>query len=253
MQLIDFILNIDVHLAQLMASYGVWVYGIIFAIIFIETGAVVMPFLPGDSLIFAAGAFAAATHMNILVLMLIMPLAAILGDMVNYLIGRHLGSKLLERDDGRFIKKKHLHETQAFFDRHGGKAIILARFVPFVRTFAPFVAGVGHMDYKHFESYNIIGAFIWTWGFLILGYFFGNIPFVKENFSLVIIGIIVVSVLPAIWSAIQSKLPKRSVYTQPEALIDVEDEVELEDLAETFEAEISEKDASDSLDFESIR
>lgn len=253
MALIDFILNIDIHLAELMASYGMWVYGIIFAIIFVETGAVVMPFLPGDSLIFAAGAFAAATHMNILVLIIIMPLAAILGDMVNYMIGRYLGSKLLERDNDRFIKKKHLHETQAFFDRHGGKAIILARFVPFVRTFAPFVAGVGHMNYKHFEFYNIIGGFIWTWGFLLLGYFFGNIPFVKDNFSLVILGIILISVLPAAWTAISNKLSKRSVYTDPDALVGVEDEVEIEDLAEIFNAEASTPASAENLGTDSNR
>lgn len=205
MQLVDFIVHIDVHLGTLLSTYGVWVYAILLAILFLETGLVVTPFLPGDSLIFAAGAFAATGHLNLIVMLILLPVAAVLGDASNYLIGKYFGTKLLENEKQRFIKKKHLDETHAFFDRHGGKTIILARFVPFVRTFAPFVAGIGHMSYAHFAAYNIVGGVIWTWLFLLVGYFFGNIPFVKANFSLVIMGFIFVSLVPLIVAAIKKR------------------------------------------------
>lgn len=210
MQLVDFILNIDVHLGELLSTYGTWVYAILFAILFFETGLVVTPFLPGDSLIFAAGAFAATGHLSLPVMAILLPLAAILGDASNYLIGKYFGTRLLERDNERFIKKKHLDDTHAFFERHGGKTIILARFVPFIRTFAPFVAGIGHMSYRHFAAYNVVGGILWSELFLFVGYFFGNIPFVKHNFSLVIMGFIFISVIPLFVGAFQKKFGKKS-------------------------------------------
>lgn len=206
MQLVDFIVHIDVHLGTLLQTYGVWVYAILFAILFLETGLVVTPFLPGDSLIFAAAAFAASGHLNLVVMIILLPIAAIAGDASNYMIGKYFGTKLLERDHERFIKKKHLEETQTFFDKHGGKTIILARFMPFIRTFAPFVAGIGHMSYKHFAAYNVVGGILWTWLFLVVGYFFGNIPFVKANFSLVIMGFIFISMVPIFVGAIKKRI-----------------------------------------------
>lgn len=206
MQLVDFILHIDVHLGELLSTYGIWVYAILFAILFLETGLVVTPFLPGDSLIFAAGAFAATGHLNIVVMLILLPIAAVAGDASNYLIGKYFGTRLLERDHERFIKKKHLDDTHAFFDRHGGKTIIFARFVPFVRTFAPFVAGIGHMSYAHFAAYNVVGGFLWTWLFLVVGYFFGNIPIVRDNFSLVIMAFIFISLVPLMVGAVKKKM-----------------------------------------------
>lgn len=219
MQLVDFILHIDVHLGELLSTYGIWVYAILFAILFLETGLVVTPFLPGDSLIFAAGAFAATGHLNIVVMLILLPIAAIAGDASNYLIGKYFGTKLLSRDNERLIKKKHLDDTHAFFDRHGGKTIIFARFVPFVRTFAPFVAGIGHMSYAHFAAFNVVGGILWTWLFLIVGYFFGNIPVVKANFSLVIMGFILISLVPLIVAGIKKKMAPAKVEAsvQPEA------------------------------------
>lgn len=210
MQLVDFILNIDVHLGELLSTYGTWVYAILFAILFFETGLVVTPFLPGDSLIFAAGAFAATGHLSLPIMAILLPLAAIVGDASNYLIGKYFGTRLLERDNERFIKKKHLDDTHAFFERHGGKTIILARFVPFIRTFAPFVAGIGHMSYRHFAAYNVVGGILWSELFLLVGYFFGNIPFVKHNFSLVIMGFIFISVIPLFVGALQKKFGKKN-------------------------------------------
>ncbi|MEG2311706.1 MAG: DedA family protein, partial [Bacilli bacterium] len=195
--LIDFILNIDVHLGELISNYGAETYLILFIIIFCETGLVIMPFLPGDSLIFAAATFAEFGSLNIFILFFIILIAAILGDTVNYHIGKYFSNKLYKLDNNRFIKKKHIETTQHFFEKHGGKSIVLARFVPIVRTFAPFVAGIGNMSYKRFLSYNIIGAISWVSLFIFVGYFFGNIPFVKDNFSVVIIAIIFLSILPA--------------------------------------------------------
>lgn len=201
MFIVDFILNIDQNLATLVSQYGVWVYAIIFGIIFLETGLVITPFLPGDSLIFAAGALAAlpSSSVKFPVIFLVMPIAAILGDACNYAIGHKFGVVLLDRFEGRLIKAEHIEQTNAFFDKHGGKTIILARFVPFVRTFAPFVAGIGQMEYRKFGLFNIAGGLLWTWGFLLLGFFFGNIPVVKENFEVVILGIVFISIVPMLF------------------------------------------------------
>lgn len=205
--IIDFILHIDVHLGQLIASYGVVTYVILFVIIFIETGLVVTPFLPGDSLLFAAGAFAALGSLNVFFLLVLLVLAAFLGDTANYWIGHFFGEKLIANPKIP-IKKSHIEKTQNFFAKHGGKTIILARFVPIVRTFAPFVAGIGKMSYGRFISFNIIGGIAWVTLFVLAGYFFGNIPGVKHNFSLVIFGIILVSIVPMAIEFIRSKLKR---------------------------------------------
>ncbi len=196
-QLLDIVLHLNRHLAELVTDYGVWVYGILFLIVFCETGLVVTPFLPGDSLLFAVGALSAtgALHLGWSIALLI--LAAILGDTVNYWIGRLLGEKL-QRRFPRLVKREHLDRTHAFFEKYGGKTIIIARFVPIVRTFAPFVAGAGDMSYRRFMVYNVVGAVLWVVLCTVGGFFFGNLPFVKKNFSAVILGIIVVSILPAI-------------------------------------------------------
>ncbi len=208
MELIDFILHVDDHLLEFITQYGVWIYAILFLIIFVETGLVVMPFLPGDSLLFAAVALAASTSgMDPWVLIPLLFLAAVLGDTLNYHIGRYIGPRVFEIES-RFINKKHLIATQQFFAKHGGKTIIFARFVPFARTFAPFVAGAGKMNYKYFLSYNVIGAFLWITSFVILGYMFGNMPIVKDNFTHLIFGIIIISVLPGIIGFIRQKLKK---------------------------------------------
>jgi len=191
--IIDFVLHIDVHLGEIINTFGLWTYAILFVIIFIETGLVVTPFLPGDSLLFAAGALTSSLHvMDIKLLYLLMVIAAIAGDTANYWIGRFFGPKVF----ARFIKQKYLDQTHAFYEKHGGKTIFLARFVPIIRTFAPFVAGVGKMSYGHFISYNIIGGIVWPAIMLFGGYFFGRIEFVQKNFSLVAIGIIIVSFIP---------------------------------------------------------
>ena len=203
--MIDFILNIDVHLGELISTYGVLVYGILFMIVFLETGLVVTPFLPGDSLLFAAGAFAALGSLNISMLLVLLTIAAIIGDTVNYWIGHFFGDQMIANPRIP-IRKEHIDKTNAFFAHHGGKTIILARFVPFVRTFAPFVAGIGKMHYSTFISYNIIGGLAWVSLFTLAGYFFGNIPAVKHNFTLVIFGIIFLSVAPMLWHFIQTKL-----------------------------------------------
>lgn len=210
LQLIDFILNIDEHLSVFLADYGMWIYGILFLIIFVETGLVVMPFLPGDSLLFAVGALAAFTGaLNPALLIALMFMAAVLGDTLNYHIGKYIGPKVFEKDY-RFINKDHLLKTQAFFDKHGGKTIVIARFLPFIRTFAPFVAGAGSMNYKKFLSYNVIGGFLWIASFVLLGYFFGNQPAIKENFTYVIFGIIGFSILPVVIGFIKQKTSSTS-------------------------------------------
>lgn len=208
MELLDFILHVDAHLLEFITDYGVWIYAILFLIIFVETGLVVMPFLPGDSLLFAAGALAASTGaMNPYVLVILLFTAAVLGDTLNYHIGKFIGPRVFEIES-RFINKKHLTYTQKFFEKHGGKTIIFARFVPFARTFAPFVAGAGHMNYKYFLSFNVIGAICWVGSFVTLGYLFGNMPIVKDNFTHLIFGIIIISVLPGIIGFIRQKLKK---------------------------------------------
>ena len=212
MELIDFILHVDDHLLEFITNYGIWIYGILFLIIFVETGLVVMPFLPGDSLLFAAGALAASTGaMDPWLLGLLLFIAAVLGDTLNYHIGKYIGPRVFEIES-RFINKNHLINTQKFFDKHGGKTIIFARFVPFARTFAPFVAGASSMNYKYFLSYNVIGAFCWIGSFITLGYLFGNMPIVKDNFTYLIFGIIILSVLPGVIGFIRHKFfPKKDL------------------------------------------
>ena len=199
---IDLVLHIDRYLGELIQQFGPWMYVLLFLIIFCETGLVVTPFLPGDSLLFAVGAFCALPPPNNLslgVLLLILPVAAILGDTVNYWIGARVGPRIFRGENVRFLNRKHLERTHEFYERYGGKTIILARFMPIVRTFAPFVAGMGKMTYRKFMSYNVIGGLVWIVSFLLLGYFFGNMPVVKKNFSLVILAIIILSILPAVF------------------------------------------------------
>lgn len=203
--IIDFILHIDQHLTELAAQYGVWIYGILFLIIFCETGLVVMPLLPGDSLLFAAGSIAAIGKMNIHLMVVLLIIAAILGDAVNFMVGKFFGEKLFANPNSKIFKQSHLQKTQQFYAKHGGKTIILARFIPIVRTFAPFVAGMGHMTYHHFLAYNVIGGVLWVTLFSYLGYFFGNLPIVKDNLSLVLVAIIVLSILPGIVEIIRHK------------------------------------------------
>ena len=210
---IDFLLHLDAHLADLIGQYGLWTYLILFGIIFAETGFVVTPFLPGDSLIFAAAALA-GLHPDVLnpvFIFLLLSFAGILGDSVNYAIGHAIGPRVF-REDVRFLKREYLDRTHAFFEKYGGKTIILARFMPIIRTFAPFVAGVGAMTYGKFLAYNIAGGMLWVALFTTLGYFFGNIPAVQENFTLVIIAIVFLSVLPPIYELLRShKKPKQAV------------------------------------------
>ena len=215
--LIDLFLHIDKHLATVIQYFGMWSYVVLFGVIFIETGLVIMPFLPGDSLLFAAGALSASVEaFNIVTLWLLMTVAAFLGDTVNYWIGHTIGSKVFDPNFqfsifnfqiklNKFFKKEYLDKAQAFYDKHGGKAIVLARFVPIVRTFAPFVAGVGEMRYGKFISYNAVGGLTWVSLFTLGGYFFGNIPFVKHNFELVVVAIVLVSVVPMVWEWWKSK------------------------------------------------
>ena len=201
---IDFILHIDVHLATIVSQYGGWTYGILFLIIFCETGLVVTPFLPGDSLLFATGALAAATDLNVVVLFFLLTVAAILGDAVNYWIGKTVGEKLF---DGRirYLKREHLDRTHAFYEKYGGKTIVIARFVPIVRTFAPFVAGMGSMSYGKFAMYNVSGGILWIGSLLFAGFLFGNLPIVRDNFGLVIIAIIILSILPAVIEIVRGR------------------------------------------------
>lgn len=196
--IIDFILNIDQHLQILAADYGLWIYAILFLIIFCETGLVVTPLLPGDSLLFAAGGLAAIGEMNVHLMVVILVIAAILGDATNFYIGKYFGHRLFANPDSKIFRRSYLEKTHAFYTKHGGKTIILARFVPIVRTFAPFVAGMSNMNYAQFSRYNIIGALLWVPIFSYLGYFFANIPIVRDNLSLVLIAIILLSVLPGV-------------------------------------------------------
>ena len=208
-QIIDFVLHLDKHLGEIVRDYGVWTYAILFLIIFVETGVVVLPFLPGDSLLFAAGATAAlpGSPLNVWLLMGLLIVAAVLGDALNYHIGDYLGPRVF-RENSRFLKRAHLERTQAFYEKHGAKTIILARFIPIVRTFAPFVAGVGTMHYSKFLSYNLVGAVLWVVSLTSAGYFFGLIPVVQKNFSLVVLAIIVLSVLPVVWEFGKARFSK---------------------------------------------
>lgn len=191
-------IHLDKHLARLTEQYGSWTYGLLFVVVFCETGLVVTPFLPGDSLLFAAGAIAALGSLDISLLWLLLLVAAIGGDTVNYHLGYYLGPKVLRGESSWLFNKQHLERTHRFFERYGGKTIIIARFVPIVRTFAPFVAGIGSMSYRRFLFYNVTGGLAWVTSFLLAGYWFGNIGWVKDNFSIVILAIIFISILPAV-------------------------------------------------------
>jgi membrane-associated protein len=193
-------LHVDRHLVDVATAYGAWVYGLLFLIIFLETGVVVTPFLPGDSLLFATGALAAAGVIDIGTVLMLLTAAAILGDNMNYAIGRAIGPRVFT-EHSRLLKHEHLLRTQRFYAKHGGKTVVLARFVPIVRTFAPFVAGVGKMHYPRFLAFDVGGGVFWVWSFGLLGYYFGNQPIIKENFGLAIIGVIVISLLPVIFEA----------------------------------------------------
>ncbi|MDR2885383.1 MAG: DedA family protein [Rikenellaceae bacterium] len=201
----DFILHVDIHLAQMVTDYGTWIYALLFLIIFCETGLVVTPFLPGDSLLFAAGTLAALgeNDVNIHLMVLLLVVAAILGDAANYTIGRFFGERLFRNPDSKVFKRSYLEKTHAFYEKHGGNTIIIARFVPIVRTFAPFVAGMGHMSYKKFASFNVIGGVAWVCIFMYAGYFFGGLEFVRKNLSLLMLLIIVASVIPGVIEAIR--------------------------------------------------
>ncbi|MFN8321606.1 MAG: DedA family protein [Chitinophagales bacterium] len=203
---LDFFLHLDKHLADLLIQYGTLTYGILFLIIFVETGLIVMPLLPGDSLLFAAGALAAATgQLDITIIIPLLILAALLGDNVNYFVGKFFSKQIKSRERILFFKREYIEETEAFYKKHGGKTVIMARFVPIVRTVAPFVAGAGSMSYSKYITFCVTGAILWVAGITILGYQFGQVEFVKKNFEFVVLGIIGVSVLPILWQVIKSK------------------------------------------------
>ncbi|WP_058534533.1 DedA family protein [Legionella saoudiensis] len=206
-QLIDYILHIDIYLNTFVTTYGFWTYLALFAVIFCETGLIVTPFLPGDSLLFAAGSIAAQpdNSFNIIILFMLLFIASVLGNQLNFLIGRALGPRIFSANESWLLNKKHLHDAHVFYEKHGGKTIIFARFLPIIRTFAPFVAGIGTMKVLHFSLYNVVSALLWIGGLLSLGYFLGSIPVVKANFVLVIYGIIFVSLLPAFLALVNKK------------------------------------------------
>jgi membrane-associated protein len=206
---IDFFLHLDRHLGLVISTYGPYTYGLLFTIILLETGLVVTPLLPGDSLLFAAGTFAAQGSLNVGALFVLLTVAAILGDTLNYAIGHYLGPKVFHYPKSRFFNPEHLRKTHAFYERYGGKTIIIARFVPIIRTFAPFVAGIGAMSYLRFLAYNVVGGVAWVALCLFSGYFFGNLELVKKNFSLVILAIIVISVMPALIELLRHRRESR--------------------------------------------
>jgi membrane-associated protein len=210
-QFLDFLLHAENHLVEFIQNYGIWIYALLFAIIFCETGLVVTPFLPGDSLLFAVGALAARPDIGLRfeVVTPLLLLAAIIGDSVNYAIGKWIGPRVFHFESNRFFNRDHLLKAHAFYEKYGGRAIILARFVPIVRTFAPFVAGVGTMNYAKFIIYNVTGAVLWVGLFVGAGYLFGNMPLVQKNMKVVILGIIVVSVLPIAWEVLKAQLEKK--------------------------------------------
>lgn len=214
--LIDLFLHLDKHLSAVISQYGIWTYGLLFVVIFIETGFVITPFLPGDSLLFAAGTFAALGSLNVWSIFLLLAIAAVAGDTVNYWIGHFLGDRAYNI---KWIKKEYLDRTHGFFEKYGNKTIFLARFVPIVRTFAPFVAGIGRMSYKDFFSYNVFGGISWVALFTFTGYFFGNIPLIRDHFSLVVIAIVLISLVPMVVEAVKakrsSKLPKPELSETP--------------------------------------
>ena len=207
--LIDFIVHIDVHLGELIRDYGAWIYAILFAIIFVETGLVVMPFLPGDSLLFVAGAFAARGDMDVTSVIVLLSVAAILGDAVNYSVGRYFGAKVFAWEDSRWFNKRLFDKTHDFYERHGGKTIVIARFLPFLRTFAPFVAGAANMNYGRFALYNVSGGIFWVASLTIAGFWFGNIPWVSENLTKIILALIIIPGLPAVVVAVREWLATR--------------------------------------------
>ncbi|TET54734.1 MAG: DedA family protein [Actinobacteria bacterium] len=207
--LIDIFLHIDKHLGSLISDYGLWIYLLLFLIIFCETGLVVTPFLPGDSLLFAAGAFAGLGSLNVGLLFLILFIAAVLGDGINYAVGNLFGKRILKEKKIPFVKKKYLDKTHEFYERYGAKTIVIARFVPIVRTFAPFVAGIGAMSYGRFLMFNIVGALIWISMFIFAGYFFGNLPIAKQNFGLIVLAIILISITPIVFELLKKKLIKQ--------------------------------------------
>lgn len=207
--LVDLVLHLDRHLLELVREHGIWIYGILFLIVFLETGVVVTPFLPGDSLLFVAGTLAATGEMNIQALVLLLVIAAILGDSLNYAIGRYLGPRVFRFEDSRLFKRAYIDRTHAFFERHGGKTIVIARFVPIIRTYAPFVAGIGCMPYRRFLSFNVGGAVLWVGLLAYAGYFFGNLPIVRNNLTLVILGIIFLSILPGIFEFLRARREAR--------------------------------------------
>ena len=201
---VDFVLHIDKHLLEMVSTYGSWTYGILFGIIFCETGLVVTPFLPGDSLLFAAGALAGANALEIRVLVPLLIAAAVIGDNLNYIIGRSVGPRVFSAEHNRFFNREHLTRTHEFYERHGGKMLVLARFVPIVRTFAPFVAGIARMRYARFLAFSVAGGTLWVSSFSLLGYFFGSLPIVQENFSIAVIAVILISLVPMVvevWKA----------------------------------------------------
>ena len=204
-QFIDIILHLDIHLSMLAAEYGLWLYGILFLVIFCETGLVVTPFLPGDSLLFAAGSLCAISELSVLVVVPLLIAAAVIGDSTNYWIGRGFGLQLFKNKDSRIFKQKYLDQTEQFYQKHGVKTVVLARFMPIIRTFAPFVAGIGRMNYQRFLSFSVLGSILWIGSFTFGGFFFGNIPFFKKNFTLVIVAIMVISLMPGIISYVQQK------------------------------------------------
>ena len=216
---LDFFLNLDKHLFTMIMDYGLWIYLILFLIIFVETGLVVMPFLPGDSLLFAAGTFCAGVigatgetaSLNLWLILALLTIAAILGDTLNYYLGKNVGLRMLslKLGDKQLVNPKYIDQTQAFYSKNGPKTIIIARFVPIVRTFAPFVAGIGSMNYSTFIKYNVIGAVVWVWSLTLMGYFFGNLPIVQENFETVVFGIIGISLLPMVWEYVNAKFLKK--------------------------------------------
>jgi membrane-associated protein len=209
MMLIDFVLHIDRHLRALCTDYGTWVYVILFVIVFCETGLVVTPFLPGDSLLFAVGSMAAIGALDLAGVMLILIVAAILGDTVNYAAGHYVGPKVFHEDHGRFLNKEYLLRTHRFYEKHGGKTIVIARFLPIIRTFAPFVAGIGSMSYPRFLFFNVFGGVLWVLLFVLSGYWFGNMPVVQKNFSLVIIALVLIPAIPSVVEVVRIQLARR--------------------------------------------
>lgn len=212
---VDFIIHLDRHLSYILENFGIWCYLLFFVIIFAETGLVVTPFLPGDSLLFALGTFAAVGSLNVAWVFIILSAAAVLGDNANYTIGKYFGSIILKRQGAWFLKKEHIDRTHSFYERYGAKTIVLARFVPIVRTFAPFVAGVGKMSYLRFFAYNVIGGVLWIAVFLFGGFFFGNIKIIRENFTFTIFAIIIISIMPAVIEVLKERRRKKKALRNP--------------------------------------